>query len=158
MSKLISLNNLIKILNTKYHILNTILVTGCFDILHPAHKEFLTAAKKQGDILLVGLESDERVRELKGNGRPINSLQARAKNLAAVGEINYIFPLPKKFHHQGDYLNLLQAIKPKFLAISEHDKYFQEKKKLIDQAGGKLYIFPYNKQYSSTNIIKQLNP
>ena len=47
-----------------------VLATGCFDILHPAHLEFLALAKEQGDVLIVGLETDARVRQLKGKDRP----------------------------------------------------------------------------------------
>ncbi|KKS79400.1 MAG: Bifunctional protein HldE, partial [Candidatus Beckwithbacteria bacterium GW2011_GWA2_43_10] len=62
-----------------------VLVTGCFDVLHSEHKKFLKAAKKLGGTLLVGLETDARTRQLKGPGRPINSLRLRLKNLQQLG-------------------------------------------------------------------------
>ena len=153
MNKIISLNNLIKILNTKYQILNTVLVTGCFDVLHPAHTDFLKTAKDKGDLLIIGLESDNRLRELKGKIRPINNQQVRAKNLAMLNPIDFIFPLPEKFTTEKDHLHLLQLIKPQILAISEHDKNLNQKKKLIEKVGGKLFVFPFDNKYSTTKII-----
>lgn len=153
MSKIIFLKQLIKILNTQYSILNIVLVTGCFDILHLAHKEFLKAAKKQGDLLIVGLESDKRITELKGKGRPVNSWQKRAENLAKLNWVDFIFPLPKNFSQSKYHLELLQLIKPKILAVSQNTPHLEKKRKLIKRVGGKLFIFPFNPQYSTTRLL-----
>lgn len=153
MKKIISLKYL------KFYLLDFIsnktlvLVTGCFDILHQAHKAFLKAAKKQGDLLIVGLEPDKRVTELKGKGRPVNSWQKRAKNLAKLSWVDFIFPLPKNFSQSKYHLELLQLIKPRILAVSQNTPYLEKKRKLIKKVGGKLFVFPFNPQYSTTKLF-----
>ena len=134
-----------------------VLVTGCFDVLHQGHKAFLKAAKKQGDILIIGLESDKRIKKLKGKNRPINSWRKRAKNLAKIEEIDDIFPLPEKFDSLRDHLKLLQLIKPNVLALSENTPYIKEKKKLIKKIGAKLFVFPHNSKYSTTKLLTRLD-
>jgi rfaE bifunctional protein nucleotidyltransferase chain/domain len=132
-----------------------VLTTGCFDVLHPGHKQFLKAAKAQGQILIVGLEQDQRVAQLKGESRPINPLEQRMKNLAKLNLADYIFPLPLKFNQDKDYKKLLQNLYPHILAVSQNTPFLKKKKKMIKNIGGKLYIFPFNPQYSTTKIIFQ---
>src|SRR5438034_9301127 len=62
---------------------------GCFDILHVGHVRYLAAARKLGDMLVVGLNGDNSVRQLKGEGRPVNPEQDRAEVLAALGSVEY---------------------------------------------------------------------
>lgn len=150
-------NKIISLKNLKSYILNyksIVLVTGCFDVLHPAHKDFLKAVKEQGDVLVIGLESDTRVKFLKGKNRPINNWQKRAKNLSLISMVDFIFPLPAKFNLEKDHLQILKLIKPQVLAISEHDKNLKQKKKLIERVGGKLFIFPFDNKYSTTKLLK----
>ena len=130
-----------------------VLVTGCFDILEPKLSVSFREAKKQGDVLILGLESDKRVRELKGKNRPINSYSKRAENLAKIKEIDFIFPLLEKFDGREEHLKLLQLIKPNILAVSENTPYLEKKKKLIEKVGGKIFIFPFNSRYSTTKLI-----
>jgi len=152
MKKIISLNSLKSyIINHKSKII--VLATGCFDILHFAHKDFLKTAKQQGDLLIVGLESDKRVKKLKGDNRPINTLKTRSENLAQLKWVDFIFSLPQNFNQPNHHLKLLQLIKPNILAISENDKYLNQKKKIINQIGKQLYIFPYNSKYSTTTLL-----
>jgi D-glycero-beta-D-manno-heptose 1-phosphate adenylyltransferase len=67
-----------------------VFTNGCFDILHVGHIRYLAAAKKLGDILVVGLNSDESVRQLKGPDRPINSEADRAEILAALSSVDHV--------------------------------------------------------------------
>ncbi len=64
---------------------------GCFDILHAGHVNYLEAARNQADALLVGLNSDESVRQLKGHGRPVQSQADRATVLAALSAVDAVF-------------------------------------------------------------------
>jgi len=74
-----------------FHEGKTIVFTnGCFDILHVGHVRYLAAARRLGDILVVGLNSDDSVRELKGAGRPLNSEEDRAEVLAALEAVNHV--------------------------------------------------------------------
>jgi len=65
-------------------------VNGCFDILHPGHVRYLQAAKQQGDVLVVGVNSDRSVSALKGPGRPLLPEQARAELVAALESVDYV--------------------------------------------------------------------
>lgn len=153
MAKIVSLKNLI------FYILNLqssktiVLATGCFDILHQAHFDFLKAAKRQGDLLIVGLESDQRVKILKGNNRPKNNWQKRAKGLAKSDLVDFIFSLPEKFNHEKEHLKLLLLIKPKILAVSQNTPFLELKRKLIKKAGARLFVFPFNFKYSTSKIL-----
>jgi rfaE bifunctional protein nucleotidyltransferase chain/domain len=67
-----------------------VFTNGCFDILHAGHVRYLAAARQLGDILVVGLNGDASVRELKGEGRPLNSQEDRAEVMAALGAVDYV--------------------------------------------------------------------
>lgn len=153
MVKIISLKQLVKTLNTKYCSLNTVLATGCFDILHQGHKNFLKAAKNQGDVLIIGIESDKRVRKLKGETRPINDWQKRAKTLVQIDIVDFVFLLPESFGGAQDRWELLQLIKPNILAVSENTPYLEKKKKLIEKIGGRIFVYPFNPRYSTSKLL-----
>lgn len=76
-------------------------LNGCFDLLHPGHVYILYEAKMQGDILIVGLNSDASVRRLKGPDRPINNQETRSEMIAALLMVDYVFVFeeddPRKF-------------------------------------------------------------
>jgi D-beta-D-heptose 7-phosphate kinase/D-beta-D-heptose 1-phosphate adenosyltransferase len=65
---------------------------GCFDLLHRGHVEYLARARALGDLLIVGLNTDDSVRRLKGPGRPVNPLEDRAVVLAALGAVDFVVP------------------------------------------------------------------
>ena len=83
---------------------------GCFDLLHIGHLELLEHARKLGDILIVGLNSDDSVRRLKGPQRPINTQLDRARILAALEVVDYVV-----IFNEDTPLELIQTIKPDFL-------------------------------------------
>src|SRR3954447_3840549 len=84
-----------------------VFTNGCFDILHRGHITYLNRAKALGDVLIVGLNSDDSVRRLKGDGRPINSLDDRAQVLAALSAIDHIVPFD-----EDTPVALVRLIKP----------------------------------------------
>jgi D-glycero-beta-D-manno-heptose 1-phosphate adenylyltransferase len=67
-----------------------VLANGCFDTLHVGHIRYLEGAKKEGDVLVVGVNGDKSVRELKGPGRPILDQEARAQLVAALRAVDYV--------------------------------------------------------------------
>ena len=67
-----------------------VFTNGCFDLLHVGHIKYLSQAKDLGDILIIGLNSDKSVKKLKGNNRPINSFEDRAKLLAALKSVDLV--------------------------------------------------------------------
>jgi cytidyltransferase-like protein len=132
-----------------------VLVTGVFDILHLEHKKFLQKAKKQGDTLLVGLETDLRVRKLKGPTRPINSIQTRIKNLKKWEIADQVFALPEKFNSLKNHHTLINQIKPNILAVSSQTPNLPTKKKLMKSIGGTLKIVhSHNPKISVTKILQ----
>jgi rfaE bifunctional protein nucleotidyltransferase chain/domain len=67
-----------------------VLANGCFDLLHPGHIRYLAGAKQEGDVLIAAINSDNSVKALKGNGRPILPEQARAELVAALAVVDYV--------------------------------------------------------------------
>ncbi len=134
-----------------------VLVTGCFDLLHPAHQQFLIKAKAEGDLLLVGLESDYRLRKLKGEERPINPWLIRAKNLAVLKFVDFIFPLPLAMAKASVQEKIIRQIKPAILAVSSHSQHLQKKRTLMAKYGGKLkVVMTYDPRFSTSKLLSTL--
>lgn len=87
-----------------------VFTNGVFDILHRGHVAYLGKARKLGDVLIVGLNTDASVRRLKGEFRPINPLADRAAVLLALKAVDYVVPFP-----QDTPLELIRRIKPDIL-------------------------------------------
>ena len=88
-----------------------VFTNGCFDILHVGHVRYLAAAKRLGDILVVGLNSDASVRELKGIGRPLNSQDDRAEVMAALEAVDHVIIFAEK-----RVSHLLRQVRPQIYA------------------------------------------
>ncbi|MFI3332727.1 MAG: bifunctional D-glycero-beta-D-manno-heptose-7-phosphate kinase/D-glycero-beta-D-manno-heptose 1-phosphate adenylyltransferase HldE [Rikenellaceae bacterium] len=88
-----------------------VFTNGCFDILHRGHVTYLENAKSLGDILIVGLNSDNSVRQLKGDGRPINDEESRAVVMASLNSVDYVV-----IFDEQTPLELIRAIRPDILA------------------------------------------
>ena len=133
------------------------LVTGVFDLLHEEHYNFLVKAKKTADLLLIGLESDLRVKKMKGEGRPINNQDVRSKNLAKWGLADFIFILPEKFSKPEDHRQLIDKIRPNFMAVSANTAHAHEKQQILSEFGAKLLIVhDFNPEFSSSKLIENL--
>ncbi len=150
-SKLHSLSNQLHNQNK-----SIVLVTGVFDLLHQAHRDFLFRAKKTGDVLMVGLERDERVRILKGPNRPHDPLDVRLQKVATHQAVDYVFALPQAFHTSTDYENLIALILPAVYAVSSHSPHLDKKLQITQRYGGRLQIVKqHDKQISTTQLLKQ---
>lgn len=114
-----------------------VLVGGCFDVLHLGHVIFLEKAKNLGDKLVVLLESDENIKKNKGNNRPINNQENRAKMLMSLRMVDKVIKLPET-KTDDEYLALIKKIKPKIIAISGGDKRISQKKEQAKIAGVKV--------------------
>jgi len=116
MGKIKTLAALKKIVNKlKKQNKHIVFTNGCFDILHPGHIKVLKEAKENGDILIVGLNSDSSIRKIKGKqGRPILDEKARMQILEAIEVVSYIV----LFHELTPY-NLIKAIRPDCLVKGE---------------------------------------
>lgn len=123
----------------------TVLIGGCFDILHLGHIRFLKQAKKLGDILIILLESDEKIKKIKGEGRPVNTQAVRAEMLSALEDVNFIILLPKDMENK-DYDLLVSRIKPDFIAVTKGDSGLENKKRSAKLVNAKIII--------ATNLIE----
>ena len=140
--------------NSRAELKCLVLVTGVFDVLHFEHKKFLKKAKKLGDVLIIGVESDFRVKSIKGSQRPANSQDARVENLLKLFLTDNIFILPDNFSRSEDHLELIKTIMPKYLAVSAHTAHLNEKRKIMSMVDGELAIIhQQNPEISSTKII-----
>lgn len=132
-----------------------VLAGGCFDILHPAHIEFLTKAKARGDTLVILLESDKNIQRLKGMGRPINTQKIRAEKLSNLDLIEYIILLSSN-HSSGYYYNLVKMVHPAIIAVTKGDPLIEVKKDQAKLVHGKVVeIMDRDKRYSSSKLMHQ---
>ena len=137
------------------HLGGVILATGCFDVLHTMHRRLLAAAKKLGGILLVGVETDQRIRRLKGQGRPVNPLNVRLKNLQQLGIADKVFALPKQFNDLNHFTALINQIRPDILAVSASTPHLAVKRRIMKRSGGRVVIvLPHNPKISTTKVLK----
>lgn len=133
-----------------------VLATGFFDLLHGEHIQFLQKARSVGDILIVAVESDERARKLKGEGRPVETQLTRAHNILARGLADYVITLGDDFDNPKAYESLMATLKPSFYAVSSHTSYQELKQKLARKHGGKLIVVhDFNPKVSTTKIIEK---
>ena len=132
----------------------TVLVGGCFDILHFGHIKFLQKAKQEGEFLIIAIESDEFIRKNKREN-PIHSQKKRAEILANLGFVDIVLLLPY-FSSDKKYFELVKIINPNIIAITEGDPQLKNKKKQIESIGGKLKIVtPLLKQFSTRKLLKR---
>lgn len=134
-----------------------VLVTGVFDIVHRAHRQFLVQARLQGDRLIVGLESDARVKQLKGEDRPINAQEQRLKQLENLGVADHVFVLPEMFSKPSEHSALIKILNPKVLAISEHTPHKAEKEAIMKKHNGNVVVvMGQDTSISSSRLLKEV--
>lgn len=129
---------------------------GCFDILHVGHVRYLTAARKLGDVLVVGLNGDDSVRQLKGEGRPVNREQDRAEVLAALESVDYVTIFP-----ENRATNFLRAAAPAVYAKGGDytaDTLDPGERAVLDEFGSRIEIIPFEKGYSTSELLTRLGP
>lgn len=128
-----------------------VFTNGCFDILHVGHVRYLNEARKLGDVLIVGINSDDSVKRLKGDTRPINSLNDRMEVLAALSCVDHVIP----FEDDTPY-ELILDIQPDILV--KGGDYRPEDvvgKDIVEAKGGKVVIIPLVEGKSTSSILKQ---
>lgn len=125
---------------------------GCFDILHSGHTKYLQDAKKLGDILILGLNTDASVKRLKGKDRPIMSENERAEILSALECIDYI-----TFFGEDTPFNAIKAIVPHIIAKGGDYKVEDVVgKDIVEKEKGKVVIIPLKEGLSTSNIINNI--
>jgi D-glycero-beta-D-manno-heptose 1-phosphate adenylyltransferase len=132
-----------------------VVTNGCFDLLHLGHVTYLETARRQGEALLVGVNGDEAVRQLKGPNRPVNVEDDRAAVLAALESVDgvCIFAEPTA---------------TRFLAAAQPDIYVkggdytlntlnQDERQAVDRAGGRIVIIPFVPGKSTTALLRKIS-
>lgn len=134
----------------------TILVGGCFDLIHFGHLKFMEAAKEQGDFLIVALESDEFIKKHKKK-LPVHRQSERAEILSNLNMIDLIILLPL-FKTNNDYFDLVKKISPRIIAVTIGDQQLKNKKKQALEVGAEVREVVTNlKNFSTRNIAKVFN-
>ena len=152
-NKIIASNDLIRVLEKNRPSGKRIVFTnGCFDILHIGHVRYLEAARSEGEILVVGLNTDSSVRAIKGEKRPVISQEQRAEVLSSVCFVDYIV-----LFDEPDPLKLIQMIRPNVLVKGadwkETDIVGAE---FVRANGGKVIRVPVVPGISTTRIIERI--
>ncbi|MGD9581032.1 MAG: D-glycero-beta-D-manno-heptose 1-phosphate adenylyltransferase [Vampirovibrionia bacterium] len=131
----------------------TIVTTnGCFDILHVGHLNYLLDAKKQGDILIVGINTDKSVRKLKGPTRPINNENDRALLVSALECVDYTF-----LFNEDTPDTFLQKIKPDIhVKGGDYTLETLPEAKTLLALGSKVVFIPLTEGKSSSNVIEKI--
>src|SRR3989338_6863061 len=105
-----------------------VLVGGCFDLIHYGHIVFLKEARKQGDYLIVALESDDNVKKYKGENRPVHKQSERAEMLRSLRMVDEVIELPP-MNSDKEYFDLVKHVLPNVIAITKDDPQTENKKK-----------------------------
>lgn len=132
-----------------------VVTNGCFDLLHLGHVTYLEAARNQGDLLLVGVNGDDGVRQLKGPSRPVNSETDRAAVLAALQSVDGV-------------CIFMEKTATRFLAHAQPDIYVkggdytletlnQDERRTVEQDGGRIVIQPFVPGKSTTSILEKIS-
>ena len=130
-----------------------VLVGGCFDILHPGHVTFLEKAKKVGDCLFVLLESDQKVRRLKGVNRPVHTQSERAKVLSALCAVDHIVMLPY-MELDKEYDELVGKIGPDIIAATFKDVNISKHRRAAKKVGAKLkFVTKMISDHSTSRVL-----
>jgi len=131
-----------------------VVTNGCFDLLHLGHVTYLENARNQGDALLVGVNGDAAVRELKGADRPINEEAERAAVLASLESVDAVCVFAER-------------TATRFLAAAKPDIYVKggdytletlnvEERRTVEQAGGRIVIIPFVPGKSTTALLQKI--
>lgn len=129
-----------------------VFTNGCFDILHVGHLRYLNEAKRQGDILVIGVNSDESVKRLKGSERPINSEIDRAEMLCGLKAVDYTI----LFKEDTPEL-LISKLKPSIhVKGGDYKKEDLPETKIVESYGGEVRILSFVEGKSTTNILKKI--
>jgi len=124
-------------------------VNGTFDIVHLGHIQLLKRAAELGDFLIVGLDGDKRVTELKGEQRPINNLVSRITLLDAIKYVDRVV----SFNSDEELEILIKTMRPAIMVIGEE---YRGKRIIGSEYVGEIIYFPQMEGFSSTHIINKL--
>jgi len=131
-----------------------VVTNGCFDLLHAGHVSYLETARAQGDLLLLGLNGDDSVRQLKGPTRPVVPEEDRARVMAALGCVDAVCVFPE-----------VRAVR--FLGVAQPDVYVkggdytletinQDERRAVESHGGRIAFIPFLPGRSTTGLLSKI--
>jgi D-beta-D-heptose 7-phosphate kinase/D-beta-D-heptose 1-phosphate adenosyltransferase len=129
-----------------------VFTNGCFDILHRGHITYLNQARALGDVLIVGVNSDDGIRRLKGPERPINTLEDRLHVLAALTCVDHLTTFD-----EDTPCNLVRLIRPDvFVKGGDYTRDRLPEAGVVEALGGTVHILPLVADRSTTNLIRRI--
>lgn len=129
-----------------------VLTNGCFDILHAGHVRYLAAARAVGDVLVLGLNSDESVRMLKGPTRPVNTERDRAEVIDGLKSVDYVVIFGEKTAEA-----IVRDVRPDYYAKGgDYSVESLPESQAVSEVGGKVVFLPFVEGKSSTKIIQKI--
>ncbi len=127
-----------------------VFTNGCFDIIHKGHVNYLKEAKKLGDVLIVGVNTDESIKRIKGEKRPIIPLESRMEVLDSLKPVDFVIPF-----HEDTPEELIKVIKPDVhVKGGDYKEEDLPEAKIVRSYGGEVKIIPTIGGYSTTKIIE----
>lgn len=152
-NKILDSKDLIAVLeNLKMKGKKIVFTNGCFDLLHKGHIDYLSKARELGDVLILGLNTDNSIKRIKGETRPIQDEDSRAFILASLVCVDYVV----MFEEDTPY-NLINAIKPDVLVKgADYKKEDIVGGDIVEKNGGEVTTIEFLDGYSTTNIIKKI--
>ncbi len=152
MGVVLNLSNCVKELSARRQNKKVVFTNGCFDLLHVGHVRYLQDARKLGDFLVVGLNSDASVKKLKGEERPVQTEDDRAEIMAALGCVDFVV-----IFGEETPLNLIETIKPDILV--KGGDWPVEKivgSQFVLSNGGQVKSLPFHQGRSTSSIIEKV--
>ena len=152
-NKLLSLEAALQELDYRRRLGQRIVFTnGCFDVLHAGHVRYLQEARAQGDVLVVGLNSDSSARALKGKTRPVQQLADRSLILASLQVVDFV-----TVFDESTPMHLIEAIRPDVLVKgADYSKEEVVGAQFVESYGGRLHLATLHHGYSTTNLIDRV--
>ncbi|MCW3466687.1 PfkB family carbohydrate kinase [Chitinophaga nivalis] len=133
-----------------------VFTNGCFDILHSGHVNYLNRARELGHILMVGINTDDSIRRLKGSSRPINTLEDRMEVLGGLGAVHHIIPFGSEAEDTA--APLISLIKPDvFVKGGDYTRATLPEAGLVEEQGGEVIILPLLPDRSTTLIVNRIH-
>lgn len=126
-----------------------VFINGTFDILHPGHMRLITFASNCGDYLKIAIDSDRRVKKLKGESRPINNQDTRSTMLFHVKGVDEV----SIFDSEEELINIIREYEPDYMIVGSD---YRNKKVIGSEYAKKLIFFDRIEEYSSTRVIEKI--
>ncbi|MCH8820085.1 MAG: D-glycero-beta-D-manno-heptose 1-phosphate adenylyltransferase [Acidobacteria bacterium] len=129
-----------------------VFTNGCFDLLHPGHVRYLEKARAEGDVLVVALNSDDSVRKIKGEDRPVLSEEERSEIIGSLGCVDFVTTFEEDTPE-----NIIEELVPTVLVKGGDwpvDKILG--RQVVEENSGRVISIDFEEEYSTSNILKRI--